>query len=108
MNNSNKHEVKLRNIENPFTELFSLLRRYENLSDGTLTLVYNSEELRVMKQHINNAIDTLLHGLQDLGHLIGVVGQDKKKIIEDINNIGFFISAISNLTEALTILQLYP
>ncbi len=106
MNNVTLTAERYKNIESPFTELFTLLRRYENLSDGNLTLAYSSEELKVMHHHIDNAIDVLLQGLQDLGHLVGVVSQNAKSAIDDLSSIGFFISAISNLTEALTILKL--
>lgn len=102
-----RKEVTFKNCESPLTELFSLLTRYENSSSGSSTLAYNSDELIVMHLHIDNAIDVLLLGLQDLGHLIGVAAQSSKiKNIEDLNNIGFFISGISNLTEALNTLRL--
>lgn len=97
--------AEFKNAESPFTELFSLLKRYEILSQGFPTLAYKTEELKVMHQHINNAIDVLLQGLQDMGHLIDAATHDKGKTIEDLNNIGFFISAISNLTEALNNLR---
>jgi len=96
---------KIRNNDSSFTELFSLLKRYERLQMGLTELAYETDEQSIIKQHVHNAIDTLLQGLQDVGQLIGIAGQTKEKVIEDLNQIGFFISAISNLTEALNILR---
>lgn len=98
-------QIQFSNENNPFTELFSLLKRYENLSSGLPTLAYNSDELKVMYQHIDNAMDALLQGLQDIGHLMNMIARDKKEVTDDINNIGFFITSISNLTEALNSLR---
>lgn len=97
-------EEKLENNERPFTELFSLLKRYKNLSDGMLTMAYQPEELKIMHQHTSNAIELLLLGLQNIGHLIGTINYEKNEI-DEINNIGFFIAAITNLTEALNNLR---
>ncbi len=94
-------ESEVKNIESPFTEIFSLMKRYKALSDGLTALVYNSDELMVMHQHIENAIELLLQGLQSLGQIIGDETQYKVVSIKNINSIGFLISAISNLTESL-------
>ena len=98
--------VRVENANSPFSELFSLLKRYQVLPHGVATLAYAAEELKVMHQHIDNAMEILLQGLQDLGQLIGIAAQDKEKIADDLSNIGFFISAIGNLTEALNALRL--
>ena len=95
----------LQNIESPFTEIFSLMKRYKALSDGLTALVYNSDELMVMHQHIENAIELLLQGIESLGQLIGDVAQYKVVSIKNISSIGFLISAISNLTESLHTLK---
>jgi hypothetical protein len=97
---------QIKNVESPFTELFSLLKRYEILSQGYPTLAYETEELKVIHEHVNNAIEILLQGLQNIGRLIEITMAEKKEIIEDLQNIGFFISSISNLTEALNGLRL--
>lgn len=104
MKNITANEEKLKNLESPFTELFSLLRRYESSSSGSLTLAYTSGELKIIHQHIDNAVDVLLQGLQGVGQLIGVTSPGKK-VVEELNQLGFFISAISNLTEALNDLK---
>lgn len=95
---------KIKNIDSPFTELFSLLKRYESAPCGSAILAYTSEELRIIYQHINNAMEVLLQGLQGVAHLIGITSFDEK-VVEVVNQLGFFISAISNLTEALNDLR---
>jgi hypothetical protein len=105
MDNDFNDSIKIMNIDSPFTELFSLLKRYDSLSSGSPMLVYNSNELEIIHQHIDNAMDVLLQGLQDLGCLISATAKNKIKVIEELNNIGFFISAITNLTEALNTLR---
>lgn len=92
------------NMDSPFTELFSLLKRYENLSTTSLCFVYDSDELKVIHQLINNAVDVLLQGLQGIGQLIGITSLDKR-IINALNHLGLFISAITNLAEALNDLR---
>lgn len=98
--------VSFKNTECPFTELFSILVRYELLSTGLPAMVYNSREIEVMHQHIDNAVKILLRGLQDLGQLVGVVTQTQHGVIDNLSSIGFFISLICNLSEALNTLRL--
>jgi hypothetical protein len=100
-----KKAKRFTNTEAPFTELFSLLKRYEVLPQGCPVLVHGVEELKAMHKHIDNAMTVLLQGLQDLGQVTSMVGKDEKKLIEDLDHIGFLISAISNLTEALNELR---
>ncbi len=94
-----------KNNDSSFTELFSLLKRYEKLEGESTTLLYESSELKYINQHIDNAINTLLQGLQDLGQLIGVSSQSEEIRLNEFKYIGFFISAITNLTEALNDLR---
>lgn len=96
---------KIKNTESSFTELFSILKCYKKTQFSNVELSYESNELVVLHQHVNNAIDTLLLGLQDVGQLIGLAGQSKESTSNELSNIGFFISAISNLTEALNTLR---
>jgi len=98
-----KESIFFKNSDSPFTELFSMLKRYENSSIGST--IYTSKELRIIQKHTDNAIEVLLQGLQGVGQLIGLAS-DNKKIPEQLNQIGFLISAISNLTEALNELKL--
>jgi hypothetical protein len=97
-------ETYFRNKECPFTELFSLLKRYEVSSVQVPAMAYETEELKAMNQHVENAITFLLQGLQDLGSLMERVAVNRK-VRNDVVGIGYFISFISNLTEALNILR---
>lgn len=97
--------TQFKNAESPFTELFALLKKRIVLSEGFPSQMYETQELKVMYQHVDNAIEIVLQGLQDLGQLLGLAAQDKKKSTEGIYNIGFFISAVSNLAEALSALR---
>jgi len=96
--------IKIRNIESPFTELFSLLMSNKNMPNELRTLEYRTNELEIMSQHADNAIGLMLQGLQDLGGLLGKASQGNQ-YVEELNNIGYFISAVSNLTEALNNLR---
>ena len=98
------NEETVNNIESPFTELFSLLKRYEKSATGLPTLAYNFNELKVIHRHIDNAVELLLQGLQGVGQLIGLAGSEKK-LAEGLNQLGFFVSLITNLTEALNDLR---
>jgi hypothetical protein len=49
-------------------------------------------------------MDVLLQGLQDIGHLMGMTSSAMIEGVK-LNNIGNFIAAISNLTEALNALK---
>jgi hypothetical protein len=103
--NNMNNASQLKNIESPFTELFSLLKRYDIKSQGFTNLLYETEELKAMQQHVANAIEILLHGMQGIGRLMGGSLSEKKEIIEELQDVGFFISSISNLTEALNSLR---
>jgi len=97
----------VKNIESPFTELYALLKRNSLFSDdGREALSQDSENLMSLCSHIDNAIDSLLRGLQDVGQLIGLVKHDEINMAEEISRLGFFISTIGNLTEALNTLRL--
>lgn len=93
--------VTLNNFASPFTELFSFLKRYAD--NGLFITHYKPEELKLMRQHIDNAVEGLLHGLQGIGCILSSLANDHLKMIK---NIGFFISIISNLMEALNALKL--
>ncbi len=105
LNNSNKGNA-FKNIESPFTELFSLLKRYEHSSKESPAWAYSTSELKAIYNHVDNAIVILLQGMQDVGNLIGLLDSKNKKIMAGFSALGFFIAMISNLAEALHILQL--
>ncbi len=104
MTHKTKQSEFFKNAGSPFTELFSLLKRYDHSSEGLPTLAYDAHELKVIDQHIDNAINVLLQGLQDVGHLMGI-SSSGESVSAELSHIGFFISAITNLTEALNDLR---
>lgn len=100
MANNFQNNVTLKNLASPFTELFSLLKRYDE--NGLFITRYQSDELKLIRQHIDNAVEGLLRGIQDIGCILSMLAQDNLKMIK---NIGFFISIIGNLMEALNALK---
>lgn len=94
-------DLEFKNRDCPFTELFSLLKRREESPSGEIVLGYNSNELSAIHQHVDNAIVMLIQGMQDVGGLLGIAINESDGITESLDNIGFFISGISNLMEAL-------
>lgn len=106
MKNLIRNEESFKNSESPFTELFSLLKRIDSLPEGFTTLAYKTQEIKKMNQHADNAMSVLLQGLQDIGVIVSMSAQKNKDIAQDLKRIGFFISAISNLVEALHDLQI--
>lgn len=97
--------AQAQNIDRPFTELFSLLRS-NVITDGCLTMKYESHDLKIMYEHVENAIDILIQGIQDVGGLLGYVSQGKSQISNMISNIGSLIVVLGNLTEALNGLRM--
>ena len=71
--------------------MFSLLKRYQVLPQGSATLAYETEELKLMHHHVDNAMEILLQGIQDLGNLIGVAAEKNERLKDDMRNIGLFI-----------------
>lgn len=93
--------VELTNVDSPFAELFSILKRYR-LSQDSVELAYEKHELSILGQHSDNAIELLLQGLQDLGVLVSKV---RKINPSQLVGLGGLISGLSNLTEALVTLR---
>lgn len=102
-----KEEIKMNYVtqqkseENSFTGLFSILKRYQLAPNNLPILAFEKNDLELIHQFSDNAIKVLLHGLQDVGFLLGSQAQYSEGQI----NIGFFISSISNLIEALECLR---
>jgi hypothetical protein len=99
MENIAQNVIRFKNAESPFTELFSLFQRHDVLSK-----VGEIEEIEIVNQHVNNAMETLFQGLQTVGQLIGYL-QDAESISRDLMSIGYFVSVVCNLLEALNILR---
>lgn len=97
--------INFNNPNSPFTELMTLLKRYEIKPSNELNLAYSTDELKVMKKHLENALETLSQGLQSVGILLHATRIEDYPVNGEINHIGFFITTVSNLTEALHALQ---
>jgi hypothetical protein len=92
MNSRAKTTKQFKNIESPFTELFLLLK-----------VGRDPEAHKAIYQHSSNAMELLMHGLQALGQLLGASSNIFSTT--DLPPIGFLISALGNLTEALNTLR---
>ena len=77
----------LKNVDRPFTEIFSLLTPNPN----------NTVELKAIYQHITNAIDIILNGVQNLMDYLFQSTQEQTLIAD----MWMFFSLITNLVEAL-------
>lgn len=102
MTNLKTSDFSMKNADSPFTELFSIMSKYF-ISDEFLAGA--TQEIEAMRQHIDNSVQSMLQGLQNIGHLMGVSLQNKDKLSDEIKNIGFFIASIGNLVEALNALR---
>jgi hypothetical protein len=100
MKNNTQNTIRFKNAESPFTELFALFQRQDNLSK-----IGSEKEAAVVNQHLNNAMEILFQGLQSVGQLIGQL-QDAESIPKELMNIGYFVSAICNLVEGLNVLRI--
>ncbi len=98
--------TSIKNTESSFTELFNLLKRHDCSPKESPTLTYTTSELKAIHCHVDNATVILLQGMQDVGNLIGLLGSRNKNGEAGLNGLGFFIAMISNLAEALHVLQL--
>lgn len=103
MNNVAEQDLLIKNVNSPFTEIFSKLTKYEILPDNTLALAYSPEDLKAMRDHANNAVDVMLQGLQDIGQLLAVIDKNKMREIP-LESVGCFVSATCNLVEAMRML----
>ncbi len=100
-----KRMTSIKNAESSFTELFNLLKRHDCSPKESPTLAYTASELKAIHCHVDNATVILLQGMQDVGNLIGLLGSRNKKGKAGLSELGFFIAMISNLAEALHVLQ---
>ena len=93
-------EQFVKNANSPFTEILSLIIKYEILSESAVKLAYPRQDLLIISHHLNNAVDVMLQGLQEIGNLVAAVDHEKMKDVS-IDEVGAFISATCNLIEAL-------
>jgi len=87
-------------VKSQFTDLFSLFTSCEIPAPDMSILAYSTENLKIMRQNARYVVDVLLNGLQNVGAFIAVVDQVAMNHIP-IANTGLFVSAISNLIDAL-------
>lgn len=95
-----ENNVVLNNINSPFTDIFSILTKYEKSVNNKSKVAYSSAQVSRLRHHMCNSIDVMLRGLQGLGNVLAVTDQNSLQDAS-INDIGQFISGICNLIEAL-------
>lgn len=96
---------ELPNFECPYTELFSYIKSCEVYSGGMPRLSYKTRNIKIMYSHVNNSISLLLQGIQEITNLISKSINNGEAIKNEFNGIMILISHISNLIEALYVLQ---
>jgi len=89
------------NPDCPFTELLSLLKLYKPSQNGSYEMAHSTKVLQIIDKHADNAIQSLLFGIQSLGHTLGVFNELNSEPPIHISNLGFLIQSITNLIEAL-------
>jgi len=97
-------DKKILNFEYPYTELFSYIKNCE-VSGGISRLSYETRNIKIMYNHVNNSISLLLQGIQEITNLILKCVNNGEAIKNELNGIMTLISHISNLIEALYVLQ---
>lgn len=93
---SNDNVIHINNI---FTDLFQALKKFN--VDGT-HLDYCNNTLHNIMLHTDNATTSLLHGLQAIGKLAAHSSLNNQ---EDMHHLGYFLTLIANLMEALFVLR---
>lgn len=106
MKKKSTNHLKCKNIDSPFTELFSLLKQYQILPKSSLTLAYTRAEMKEMSRHIQNAMAVLFQGKQTISNFLGNFIQEEKCSTSELSIICFLMAIIDNLEEALYTLQL--
>lgn len=97
----NLHQLQTfcsKNTDNPFTELLALLKQHQLYSQQS---THNTDILATIENHANNAIQSLLFGIQSLGYLLGIVNASDDPAPLHTSNLGFLIQSLGNLIEAL-------
>ena len=88
-------ETEINNADSPFTEIFSLLT-------SNFMPRHTPAELHAICAHSENALDAILHGMQESGRMFGIVQNHETM---DAKEFGFFMSMLANLVQALNTLR---
>lgn len=97
-------DYKISQINSPFTQIFSVLTKYDISENNPSVFAYGDEQLVQLYDHIRNSNMILLQGLGSMGRMLSAVDKDAYDEIS-IPDLGRFISATCNLIEALDKLQ---
>ena len=90
-------ETEINNADSPFTELFSLLTAHADFMS-----LHTPAELHKICVHSENALDAILHGMQECGQMFAIAEHDENV---DAKNFGFFMAMLANLVLALNTLR---
>ena len=96
------------NCEHPFSELFTLLPRLKReISGHEVSYRTDTNTLKAIYQHAENATDLLLSSLQSLGTLLATAADNRNMGLAelDISNIGWLFRAIGSLLSSCYVLQ---
>lgn len=96
------------NSEHPFSELFTLLPKLEReILGNEVSYRSDTNTLKAIHQHTNNATDLLLGSIQSLGTLLATAADNGSMglTVPDICNIGWLFRAIGNLLSSCYVLQ---
>jgi len=96
------------NCEYPFSELFALLPKLQRqISGNTVTYDTDTDILRAVYQHADNATYQLLDSIQSLGTLLATAAdnEDMGLAATNICSIGWLFRAIGNMLGSCYLLQ---
>ncbi len=96
------------NSEHPFSELFALLPKLEReISGHEVNYRTDTNTLKAVHQHTDNATNLLLGSIQSLGTLLAAAADNGNMglAVPDICNIGWLFRVIGNLLSSCYVLQ---
>ncbi|MBA3661008.1 MAG: hypothetical protein H0W64_04745 [Gammaproteobacteria bacterium] len=100
---SRTHFSKSPKEEQPFTEIFKFLTNIQSINPSSNDL----QDRIPIKNEIENALNVLLIGLQDIAYIMSITKQDKPELTTHIDNVDFFNNTMINLIHALNDLRLF-
>jgi len=109
---ANDHSITnnpiFQNCEYLFSELFALLPKLQrNIAGNEISYSTDTDTLKAISQHTENATYLLLGSIQSLGTLFATAADNKDMGLEaiDICNIGWLFRAIGNMLSSCYVLQ---